>query len=355
MKLLFYISTIRGGGAARVMSNLANGFAASGADVTLVTSFPTENEYSLDPAVRRLNLSVQNEKSFFVRNIAWIHRLRKIIASEKPDAVISFMAEPNYRNLIACAGLKTKRIISVRNDPNKEYAGTFQRMLAKSLYGFADGIVFQTEDAQKWFPKRVQKKSCIIMNQVKAELFETNRECEEYYVALGRLAPQKNYPMMIRGFAGFLKSQPLEQLRIYGNGDAEQYSALIQELDAGKNIHFMGATADVAGVLKKAKAFLMTSDYEGMPNALLEAMAVGVPCICTDCPCGGPRAVIEDGKNGTLIPVGDANALTEALLQMDEETRKYLGGNAKLTAERFRPEKVFKMWESYIKTVIPNA
>ncbi len=354
MKLLFYINTIHKGGAERVMSNLANRFAADGIDVTLVTSFPTEDDYPLDEKVKRITIASEYETSFFKRNILWINKLRKIIIDVKPDAVISFMAEPNYRSLIATIGLKTKKIISIRNDPNKEYPSRFHKSLAKLLFRRADGVVFQTEDAKKWFPKQIQKKSCIIMNQVKEELFHVVREEENYYVALGRVVPQKNYAMMICGFAGLLKAAPDEQLLIYGEGDTEPYIELIKNLGVEENIHFMGTTNDVASVLKKAKAFLMTSDYEGMPNALLEAMAVGLPCICTDCPCGGPKMVITHGENGVLVPVGNEEELIRSLLEIhhNETYRTKLGENAKVSSFANEPQKINHDWKKYIHSII---
>lgn len=354
MKLLFYINTIGKGGAERVISNLANRFTRDGIEVVLVTSFPILEEYSIDKRIKRINLSSRYENDFFKRNIFWTNKMRKILLKENPDVAISFMAEPNFRLLTAGIGLEIKKIISIRNDPNKEYSGIVRKILAKVLFQKADGIVFQTNDAKSWFPNKIQNKSCIIMNQVNEELFDVAREEALYYVALGRIAPQKNYSLMIRGFADFLKIVPDQQLHIYGEGDPTQYVSLIKELGAGDNIHFMGRTDDVAKIFKNAKAFLMTSDYEGMPNALLEAMAVGLPCICTDCPCGGPRSVIENDFNGMLIPVGSKEKLTEILCQMNEKMCHYLGGNAKQSALQFHPEKVSDEWRTYIETIIKS-
>jgi len=120
-----------------------------------------------------------------------------------------------------------------------------------------------------------------------------------------------------------------------------------------ENIHFMGPSSDIPGALARAKAFLMSSDFEGMPNGMLEAMAVGLPCIVTECPCGGPKAVIESGKDGILVPVSDEDAFYQALCRLEEnpDFRKSVAEQAKEKAEMFSPGKIFAKWEEYIMKV----
>jgi hypothetical protein len=156
-KIMFYINTLGHGGAERVMSNLATQFSQrDDYRCTLVTSFPSENEYPCGEKVCRISLYDKRiEGNFWKRNIKLVQKLRRLIKTEKPDVLVSFMAEPNFRALLSTVGTKTKNIISVRNDPNKEYAKT--KWMTKTLYRFTDGIVFQTQDAKDWFPKGVQK------------------------------------------------------------------------------------------------------------------------------------------------------------------------------------------------------
>ena len=173
MKIMFYINTLAGGGAQRVMANLANMFAEKRNVVAVVTSYPVENEYPLNKEVARYNLSKERVASKLRRNIDYIVSLRNVVKREKPDVLISFMGEPNYRAVMATRGLPIKTVISVRNDPNREYPGRISRFLGQNLLPLADGCVFQTEEARNWFPEKLQSKSRIIMNAVKTEFFNT--------------------------------------------------------------------------------------------------------------------------------------------------------------------------------------
>ena len=355
MKIFFYINNIGYGGAERVMVNLSSVFAEKNHDVSLITSFRLEKEYDLNSKIKRYSLENEEKASnFFKRNLSRIKKLKELCKKEQPDVLVSFMGENNFRAILATRGLKTKTIVSVRNDPNKEYPTKLFKILAKTLYKKADGIVFQTDDAKAWFPKKIQNKSNVIMNQVSEKFFSIVKENEDYYVATGRLNQQKNYPLMIRSFARFVKDYPDEKLFIFGDGALrEELNELIKSLSVEENIILKGPSNDIPNVLKKAKGFLLSSDYEGIPNGLLEAMAVGLACVSTDCPCGGPKMVINDKENGLLIPVGDEDELYEALSNLENlDLRKKISTNAKKSAENFKPEVIYNNWEKYLKEIV---
>ena len=357
MRILFYISTIRGGGAARVMVNLANSFAKSN-KICFVTNFPADHEYLLATDISRVFLEEKESHSnFLVKNASRVCKLRKLIKSWKPDISIAFMGENNFRLLAANCFLSGKVLLSVRNDPYREYPTILSKFMAKVLYRFADGIVFQTEDARNFFPSSVRHKSKIIMNQVDSKFFEIECSNVEYFVATGRLSAQKNYPVMIRAFSAVVERFPQETLYIYGDSSESQriqLQKLIDSLGMKNNIFLKGISTNVPEILSHAKAFLMSSDYEGMPNGLLEAMAVGLPCISTDCPCGGPKMLIEHQNNGILVPIQNEAALTSAILSLEENEllRKSLAKNAKISAVRFQPERVLRQWEIYVKEIV---
>lgn len=356
MRILFYINRIGRGGAERVMVNLSNMFNRIGYEVHLVTSFPTSNEYPVDEGVTRHTLSQQRLTSFWERNMVYISKLRHTIHEVRPDVVVSFMAEPNYRAILAAAGLGTKTIISVRNDPCQEYAGRMGRLLGQRLLPLADGCVFQTEQARAWFPEKLQKKSIIIPNAVNEAFYSTQRApIPGMIVTCGRLNAQKNQKMLIDAFSRIAGRYPWIRLRIYGDGDLRQaLSQQITDLGLDDRVELMGVTTDVPSVLREASVFVMSSDYEGMPNALMEAMAVGVPCISTDCPCGGPQMLIDNGQNGLLVPVGDTAQLAQALekLLSDETLAGRMGQQAHQSAQRFLPERIFQEWKAYIDAAI---
>lgn len=354
-KIMFYINSINHGGAERVLTTLASQFSEQYTCI-FVTSFKGENEYFLNERIHRISCYEKPIKGTLKRNYLLIKKLRKLIKEEKPDVLISFMAEPNFRALMATKGLKTKNIISIRNDPNKEYGSFLFRFLAKRLYKKAEGVVFQTEDAKNWFSKKIQKKSKIIYNQVDERFFEETFQGERKdIVSVGRLTAQKNQKMLIEAFAG-IADQIEDNLIIYGEGNLRaELEELIKQKGLQNRIFQPGTIKDVPNAIKTAKLFVLSSDYEGMPNALMEAMALGIPCISTDCPCGGPRMLIRHQQNGFLVPVGDVKVLQEQMkivLSMTEMEQHQIGLNAKETAEQFEPKKVFEAWEAYVSQIL---
>ncbi len=355
--LLFYINAINGGGAERVILQLAHHFADEGFRSVLVTSFVDEGkEYEVPSNVIRLSIEQEEIKqSRLKRNISRIKALRRIIKREKPVAIISFMAEPNFRALIATKGLKTKRIISVRNDPNREYSGKLGKYVGKYLLPTADGCVFQTEDAKAWFPEKLQKKSRVILNDVKEEFFNIERTQTKNVISVGRLSKQKNHALLVDAFAQIADKYPDQKLLLYGAGALEEkIRQQIEEYGLQGRVVLKGPTNDVAGVLGKAGVFVLSSDYEGMPNCLMEALAAGVPCVSTDCPCGGPRTLIKDGENGLLVPIKDKESLAMAIdrLLSDQEYAEKIGRTAKETATQFHPDRIFAQWKAYVEEVI---
>ncbi|MEK1443371.1 glycosyltransferase family 4 protein [Limosilactobacillus fermentum] len=352
-KIMFYINTIHYGGAERVMVNLAKYFSEAGYDTSLATSFRDKWEYPLAQTVKRITLEEQEIKqSRLMRNLSRISKLRKICKEEKPDVLVSFMEEPNFRSILATRGLPIKTLVSVRNDPNKEYAGRLGAFVGKVLLPMADGCVFQTKEAQEWFPKKLQKKSRIIYNAVKEEFYHIERKPNRgEIVTCGRLTEQKNHTMLISAFAEVVKQYPYATLKIYGEGALRE--ALQEQIDAaglsGKAF-LMGATNDVGKALQTADLFVLSSDYEGMPNALMEAMAAGVPCISTDCPCGGPRELLGDNARNKLVPCGAVQQLKMKLIEQLESSEA--GKAEKKRAELFQPKRVNALWEKYLQEII---
>lgn len=356
MKILFYINTIRHGGAERVISNLANQLEKKGHQCVFVTSFFASWEYKLSENVVR---KVLNEKyiegSFIKRNFCLLYNLRRILKEERPDVAIAFMAEPNFRLLISSVGLKVKKIISVRNDPKREYSNVITRTLAKILFCRADGIVFQTNEAQEWFPKTIQKKSKIILNQVDEIFYSTVYDgIRKNIVTTGRLVPQKNHKILIEAFS-MISNLVSDDLIIYGEGELRnELTDLIKRLKLEKRIFLPGAVEKVSEKIKTAKLFVLSSDYEGLPNALMEAMALGIPCVSTDCPCGGPRMLLGNIDENLLVEPGNTTQLAEIMktLVLSPDSLKNIGYQMKNNAKMFLPENVINVWEKYIIEVV---
>lgn len=357
-KIIFYIDTMYRGGAQRVMNNLITYLDSNGWDVILCNDFvqdPAILQYDVPAGVKRFYLAESIEGNAILKNIKRVFNLRGIIKEENPDCVVSFLGRPNLRMLVATVGMPVKKIVSVRNDPPKEYGSPIRMTLARWLFRLADGCVFQTVDAKAYFPESVQLKSEVILNPVDERFYKDSpRRNVSDVVTFGRLMTQKNHKMLLESFARIAKQVPDQKLIIYGEGPLrEELEKLAKVLEIDTQVFFPGNVERVEEYLAKAKVFVLSSDYEGMPNALMEAMAAGVACVATDCPCGGPKALIQDGINGFLVPVGDTVCMAEKIstLLADENLRKQMSSKAHKSAEDFSSMVILEIWEKYILKV----
>lgn len=357
--VMLYINCIHSpGGAERVFCQLANRFAECGWRSILVTSYrePGRVEYPLDDRVERHNMEAERlYEDRLRRNVHRIAKLRRLLRECRPDILITCMQEPNFRGMMASMGLPVRRMVSVCNACEKEYPGLMGKFVGKVLMPMAEGCVFQTEEEKRWFPERLQKKGRIIMNQVNESFFGVQHSGERHdIVTVGKLRAQKNQALLIRAFSR-IAGEIGDNLLLYGAGELEdELRGLIESLHLSERVKLMGLSTDVANDIKDAKCFVMSSDYEGLPNALLEAMALGLPCVSTDCEGGGPAMMIENGVNGLLVPMREEKALADAMLYMlqnpDEAER--MGKAARETAEGFRPDTIFARWKQYAEDIL---
>ena len=358
-KIAFYINGLGNGGAERVTVNLARHFVQKGYEVILVTSRVRADEYEQPEGTRRIISETiepgsMNPVSYFYKRFK---NIRAIWKREKPDALVCFIGKCNVIGLLTSWGLKFPVYVSVRNEPTKEYDTKLMRFLSKTLFARAKTIIVQTEDAKAYFPKYLQKKTVILPNSLDTRFilprFEGVRKNE--IVSVGRLVECKNQKMLIDAFSAVAGEYPELILKIYGNGTHNEdtrgeLEEQVRTLHLENRVKFMGHCNDMPQQLYESRIFVLTSDYEGMPNALLESMALGLACISTDCPCGGPRTVIQDGENGLLIPVRNEKALEQALWEIlsNPALEKKLGENARKIGEQLSPERVNEAWEKVI-------
>lgn len=357
-KIVLYIDTMCYGGAQRVMANLTEYFIKRGIDVVLVNDFklPTETkQYIVNEKVKRYYLRDSLYGNLVIKNFERMYALRRIIKNEMPDIVLSFLGRPNKRMLLSTIGLKTKKIVSVRNDPYREYGSTkTKKMIAGLLFLLADGYVFQTTDAMEYFNKSVMRKATIILNPVADSFFEVERKKEIHdIITVGRLSKQKNQRMLIDAYAQLVNTFPDEKLIIYGRGELQQeLDSRICELNLKGKVVLAGESSNIPEVLSSAKLFVLSSDYEGMPNALMEALTVGVPCIAADCPCGGPRELIENNVNGLIFPCGDVESLVIAMKKVlqSSEYADSLSKKAQESAQKYKEGIVCTNWLEYLQS-----
>ncbi len=359
MKVVLYIdSMMRLGGAQRVMANVANSLCRSGCQVHLITDVeadPAIGEYPLEPAIQRVVLKKQQGNAI-VRTLRRVVALRRAIVAEKPDVALAFMGPPNLRLLMALLGTKVRRAVSVRNDPWYEYGRGLKRLLARVLFLSADGVVFQTDEASRYFPGSVRKRSRVIANPVHGKFYQQQwTEAETpVLITAGRLQPQKNHRLLIEAFAAVAEEFPSARLRIFGEGELlPELQAAAAAAGVAERVEFPGNVPDIERRYATATAFVLSSDFEGMPNALMEAMAVGVPVISTDCPCGGPHYLIQNNTEGLLVPCGNVRDMADALRRVlgDQETRRRMSIAARARAEQFHEQKIMNSWMEYLQSV----
>ena len=352
MKIIFYIDTMYRGGAQRVMSVLVNSFVAMDYDVVLINDMEVQTireTYDIDVRVKRLYLSHENTGKPFVKNLIRIKRLRALVKQEKPDVILSFLGPVNIRMLLATSGIKIRRYVSVRNDPNKEYGtNPIKKILVNMLFSKANGVIFQTEDASKYFCDKVQHNSKIICNPVDDKFYGVDRKSKSRnLISVGRLTEQKNHRLLIEAFAEITDEFPLENLYIYGEGPLrKELEQFIKEKKLENRVFLPGECENIEDKLADAKVFVLSSDYEGMPNALMEAMAVGLPCISTDCPCGGPKELITNGKDGLLFEVRNKAELIKKIeiILSDDCFRINIGQKAKEKAALYKKNIIVNSW-----------
>ena len=331
------------GGAERVISIIANRCAQDNWDVSILMLLTNRCEYPLNSAIKLIDLTGKSG-SRMKKAPYWIRELRALMRLEKPDVVVSFVASINLLTLFAARGLQQRVIISERNDPAMDGRSVFVKIGANLLYPKAYGIVFQTERAKNYFKKRIAEKSVIIGNpiqvNVRASLIKKDK-----IVTAGRLMAQKNHKMLIDAFSRVHQDFPECKLYIYGEGDLRcKLEKQIRELGLEGYVFLPGNMADIHERISDAKLFVLSSDYEGQSNALLEAMTMGLPAISTD--CAGSDEVIRNGENGLLVPVGDTSAMEAAIkkLLVDDDLCAVLGAQAVRDVEKFDAEYILRQW-----------
>jgi len=354
MRISFIIDQMRTGGAERVIANLSNQFVSQGHNVSVImlNENAEQSYYPVDSRVHLIPVKREYRKNNPIKKILL---LRHCIRSARPEIIISFLHHINVYAYFASLGLRIPHIVSERNDPRLSPKRVLIRLLRNFVFNSVDGCVFQTGGAKSFFSARLQEKSEIIPNPVVLMYEPTDHfEREKKITAAGRLVPQKNYGMMLRAFYAFSEKYPDFKLVICGEGSARSsVEDLIRELELESRVKLLGQVANPHEIMHNSVAFALSSDYEGMPNALLEAMALGVPSVSSDCPCGGPSDLIKNRENGILVPVGDADAMAAAFesLATDAELSERLSTNAKSLRTIYSVETIAEHWLEYIATV----
>ena len=356
-KLFIMTHNMAGGGCERVIAQLANRYAAEGIDCTVLTEYRHESYFPLDPRVKLRALT--EDTVCRTKDIPRVYlALRSLVRKEKPDLVLAMPEKVNVWTVLFLLGSGVPVVVSERNDPNRHPESRIKRMLRTLVYPFSDGFVFQTQQQAAFFSERIRKRGKVLDNPLELSRIPQPAELHDpVIVTATRLDPQKNLPLLIQAFAKFYRSHSDWRLIIYGEGaERTRLEAMAAKLPMGA-VNLPGASTTLLEEIRSAGMFVLSSDFEGMPNALIEAMAVGLPCVATDCPAGGPASLIVSGVNGLLVPVGEAKTMAKAMCRIadDPEFAESLGAHAAEIKTRLDVDTVAEKWREYLERVIKQA
>lgn len=344
------------GGAERQIILLSNQLARLGHDVTLCVLNENKSPYTINEKVHVIDLC-NDEGNGRLRVWRRYKAFKKTVESVRPDVIVNYNLQSAYFCLGISKKARGKVIYSERGDPyDKEYSGLLGKVRDLTVAKM-DGLVFQSEGARDFFPNKVKEKSVVIHNSVNVpqDKYPMPEERDSRIVSVGRLHPQKNFPLLINAFARVASTFPDFKLDIYGDGDLrESLQSQIGSLGLTTRITLNKSRSNVWDCIRTASLFVLTSDYEGMPNALMEAMALGLPCIATDCRPGGARTLIDNGKNGYIVPLRNEEALAERICYMlsHYEEAKKIAREATSIKNSHSDEVIFEKWNNYLSNLV---
>jgi len=357
MKILFVNANIVSGGAEKMLVWLANNMAKDN-EVTFLTyrdDCCSKDFFQLDGGIRRIKICTEKRGAQVGETLLTIKKIHNLLRAEQYDVAIAFLSPSQLRLAVARIGTNTKLLFSQRGDPYQMGVTSWVHKLNSMAFNSADFYVFQTERARDYYSKKIKNNSCVIANPIKPlqrTMDRTADKIEKKIVTVSRLdIHQKRQDVLIAAFKLFNKIHPNYTLHFFGDGpDRGQLEALASD---NSNIVFEGETSNVAEAIQNATIFVLTSDFEGIPNALLEAMSLGLPCISTDCSPGGAVLLIQSGENGYITDCGDAEALSEKMneLVVDFKKAETFGTNAMYVCEAFSERSIKEKWQDVIQSM----
>lgn len=365
MKIAIILPGLALGGAERVAVSLSNWIAKNKKEdeIYFINMGEDTGNFEFDSKVKVYHKNYNTKdikgfkpivllKKFNLKSNYVYSTLEKI----KPDVIFEMLYVP----LIFLRKYKRKNknvviIGSERANPEVKNMPWIKRKFAKLCPKFCNGYIFQTERVREMFKNSIKDKSTVIPNAVSnpylAEL--KNVERKKIISNMGRLEYQKGQDILIKAFYEVQKKYPEYNLVIYGEGSKErELRELIKKLNLEDKVIIPGKTPKAILEINKSEIFVFPSRYEGMPNALLEAMACGLPCIAADC-IAGPSEIIKEGVNGFLVEVDNVEQIAERIIYLIEnkDIANKMGQEAKKVLEDYSIDTIFNKYYEYFKKV----
>lgn len=396
-EITFLIKVMNGGGAERVISVLSRGFVKVGYEVSLILThqkledanletlhknvkvlsledqIANRGNYSFGARLKMLQsrlegklcrsfLKRESEKGlidkYWARNFEKVEWLRDYLKRHKKTTCIAFLYDTIFLTLLANKRVGNPLIISERGDPEQSLGSKTTMAFLHSIFQEAKHIVFQSSAVRDWYKKNLNVDGTVIFNPIKEDLpspFEGERQ--KKIVNFCRISEQKNLELLVKAYARLHRDYPAYDLYIYGDsvgngaeGYLEHIRYVAKENGLAAKVHLLPGRPDVHETIRDYAMFVSSSDFEGMSNSMLEAMAMGMPVVCTDCPAGGARAVIQDHENGILVPIKDEGKLYLAMREIIEnpELAEKLSKNARKLREQQAIENIMTQWMELI-------
>jgi glycosyltransferase involved in cell wall biosynthesis len=359
MNIMLAVSTMQDGGAERVAATLVNAWAARGDSVTLVVTFSGRGScfYPLSSKVKLVYLADHafGTKRGVISYVGRFRAFRSLVRSTRPDVIVSFLTSVNISTVMASRGLGVPVVVSEHTNPLVDGRSTFWKLLCRFVYPKANAVTLLTQGVVASFRKDVPgiKDLVVLPNPVPDELLLKTRQPVEpgsrkRLIALGRLHELKQFDLLINAFSMLVEELPDWDLWIWGEGtERDALESLVARLGLEGVVFLPGRTSTPWDEMARSQAFVLSSRHEGLPMALMESMALGLPCVSFDCP-SGPAELTRDGRDGVLLPPGDARSLAGALrwLLSNEHQGEELGRRAAQSIrERYSLQKVLLHWD----------
>jgi len=356
-KIIFVTLTLGNAGAERVSSLLINNWAQKGYEIEVIQTQSDDTSLNYDMTDKISYKFVKSKIHFMpLRRIDEAVKVSKIL-KQNPDAIGMAFVRRSILTLALAAFFSGNRIIvSERNDPRSVPKGRIAKSIRNMIFKNANACVFQTQEAMDYFPEKARKKGYIISNPINPDLPQINSgERKKRIIAVCRLSPQKNLEMLIRAFGSIAHLYPEYTLEIFGEGpERDKLQELIEKLNMERQIILKGFSRTIYDEMNNSKMYVSSSNYEGISNSMLEALAMGLPSVVTDCPAGGARMVIKNGINGILVPVNNQEQMSRALSELlgDEDGLKRISLEARKIREEYSIDEIGNQWIKVIDKVL---